>query len=706
MQEHVSDPLVGTLVDNRYAIRSRLARGGMSTVYLAEDQRLERDVALKVLHPHFSSDESFLDRLGREAKAAAKLSHPHVVGVLDQGNDGHTAYLVMEYIKGHTLRDVITGKGALPPRLALALIDPVVEGLGAAHAAGFIHRDVKPENVLIADDGRIKIGDFGLARAVTTSTSSGALIGTVAYLSPELVLGKPADARSDIYSVGIMLFEMLTGRQPFGGEVPIQVAYQHVNGTVPPPSSLVPGLATEVDELVQWCTANDPENRPVDGNALLQELRHIRTNLTDPELDLQPPAAAGHAVHHAGLTEIVPAHGNPGPADHTEIISRTDNPTTVMPGSRPAAPSHLPGRAGTVGASGLPVHGGSHNLTPPGGEDDDDWTTPLPRPSKRAQRTAARVDQRARARAAATPARSLREGNPRRRGFLWAVILIIAVLLATGAGWFFGMGPGAAAEVPAVANRTVAEAQQLLSDAGFRSTTSDVFDDDIPSGRVVGSDPKSGTEIRKFQPVSLLVSKGPQLFPLPQLSGSTLEQAKTSLNAAGMALGKITENFDEQAAAGTVLSQDPPAGTPARRGTPVQLVVSKGPEPIPVPSVMGKAEDEAVAALKAAGLAPKVADEEVFDRTVPKGAVVSQAPANGTLTRGGTVTLTISKGPKMVKVPSYIGKQAADARKALENLGFQVKVNNILGGFFGTVRDQDPVNTEVPEGSVVTLTVV
>ncbi len=241
MQDYSSDPLVGTLVDGRYLIQSRLASGGMSTVYVATDRRLERDVALKVLHPHLAGDPQFLDRLGREAKAAARLSHPHVVGVLDQGEDDRVAYLVMEYIKGHTLRDVLKDKGALPPRLALALIDPVVEGLGAAHAAGLIHRDIKPENVLIADDGRIKLGDFGLARAISTSTSTGALIGTVAYLSPELVLGRQADARSDIYSVGIMLYEMITGRQPFDGEVPIQVAYQHVNSSVGAPSELVPG---------------------------------------------------------------------------------------------------------------------------------------------------------------------------------------------------------------------------------------------------------------------------------------------------------------------------------------------------------------------------------------------------------------------------------------------------------------------------------
>jgi serine/threonine-protein kinase len=666
VQEHVSDRLVGTLVDNRYAVQSKLARGGMSTVYLATDLRLERDVALKVLHPHLASDDTFLGRLGREAKSAARLSHPHVVGVLDQGNDGHTAYLVMEYIKGHTLRDVITSKGALPPRLALALIDPVVEGLAAAHAAGMIHRDIKPENVLIADDGRIKVGDFGLARAVTASTSTGALIGTVAYLSPELVLGNPADARSDVYSVGIMLYEMLTGQQPFNGEVPIQVAYQHVNSTVGPPSALVPGLASEVDELVQWCTANDPENRPVDGAALLQELRHIRTNLTDRELDLQPPAAL-----------------KAGPQNPTEVIARTNNPTTVM---SPLAPPDRP-----------PLSQAGYSPYPD--------TTPAPL-TKRAQRKADKEAEKARSRAAATPLRSLREGSPRRRGALWVVILVIAALLATGAGWFFGMGPGSPGTIPSVANKTVAQAQQLLSEAGFQSSTRDVFDDDVAAGLVVGTEPVAGTEIRKFQPVALFVSKGPQLFELPKLVGMTLDQAKTELNKAEMALGTVSEKFDDGTAAGVILAQDPASGTPARHGTPVALTVSKGPEPIPVPSVVGKDEDTAVQAIEAAGLKAVVAPDEVNDKKVPKGAVSSQSPSNGTLTRGGTVTLTISKGPKMVKVPSFVGKQAAEARRELEKLGFEVRVNNVLGGFFGTVRDQDPADKEAPEGSVVTLTVV
>jgi serine/threonine-protein kinase len=268
------------------------------------------------------------------------------------------------------------------------------------------------------------------------------------------------------------------------------------------------------------------------------------------------------------------------------------------------------------------------------------------------------------------------------------------------------MGPGSPGTIPPVANKTVAQAQQLLTEAGFQSRISDVFDDDVPSGLVVGSQPEAGTEVRKFQPVALLVSKGPELFGLPELTGKTVDQAKDALNKAKMALGNITEKFDEGTDAGVVLAQDPVSGTPSRHGTPVNLTVSKGPEPIPVPSVLGRPQDDAVKAIEAAGLKAVVSPDKVKDKKIPKGAVASQSPSSGTLTRGGTVTLTISDGPKLVDVPSYIGKQASEARKALEKLGFEVRVNNILGGFFGTVRDQDPVGTAVPEGSVVTLTVV
>ncbi len=697
-------------MDSRYLIASRLARGGMSTVYLATDQRLEREVALKVLHQHLAGDPAFLDRLGREAKAAARLSHPHVVGVLDQGEDRGIAYLVMEYIKGHTLRDVINDKGALTPRLALALIDPIVEGLGAAHAAGLIHRDIKPENVLISDDGRIKLGDFGLARAITTSTSTGALIGTVAYLSPEVLLGRQADARSDIYSLGIMLYEMITGRQPFDGEVPIQVAYQHVNSAVGAPSEHTPGLAAEVDELVLWCSANDPDQRPVDGSALLQELRHIRTNLSDAELDFQPPAAAAAAAASAASagapgTEPAAGPGRPGNAGSpagafpTEVIGAQPHSTEVISraGSHPTSILAATARRPAFGPLSAPEEAAVG---------DDDRAGDAGPPSKREQRRQDKLTDRERQRAAATPTRALRAGSSRRRGIIWILVLVLAALVAGGAGWFFGMGPGSPGTVPQLANKTVAQAQELLRTAGFQSVSKDVFDDDVPAGLVVGSDPEAGQVIRKFQPVALAVSKGPELFPVPELVSQPLDPAKSALNEAGMALGQVAETYDEAAAAGTVLAQEPLSGVQVRRGTPINLTVSKGPEPLPVPDVRGQEQGAAVQAIEAAGLSAVVAPVTVHDRNVPQGAVVAQDPATGTLTRGGAVTLTISKGPKLVEVPSFVGKQAKEARQALEALGFRVEVENILGGFFGTVREQEPKNRAVPEGSVVKLQVV
>ncbi|HET8879805.1 MAG TPA: PASTA domain-containing protein, partial [Arthrobacter sp.] len=547
----------------------------------------------------------------------------------------------------------------------------------------------------------------------------GALIGTVAYLSPELVMGRQADARSDIYSLGIMLYEMITGRQPFDGEVPIQVAYQHVNSSVGAPSALVPGLAGEIDELVQWCTANDPDKRPVDGNALLAELRHIRTNLSDAELDLHPPAArsgtptSGTAAAAAGFGA---GAAGAGAGDHTEllgnlprpteVIGRVNNPTTVLaasprtPAPSPRPPAGAPGGFGPLAAPDEPDFGAGP------WQDAADGDAPRQPASKRAQRKFDRDEEKARQRAAATPSRTLRPGSPRRRGLVWIVVLVLVAVLAAGAGWFFGMGPGSPGTIPQLGNKTVAEAQQLLRTAGFSSTTRDVFDDNVPPGLVVGSEPPAGKVIRKFEQISLAVSRGPELFPLPELTGKSLDDAKSALNGAGMALGPVTQTYDESAAAGNVLAQSPAKGTPSRHGTPVGLTVSKGPQPIPVPDVRGKDQDAAAKALQAAGLQPVIAPDPVFDRTVPKGAVVGQDPAGGTLARGASVTLTISKGPRLVEVPSFVGKQAKEARDALEKLGFKVQVENILGGFFGTVRAQDPVNKSVPEGSTVTLTVV
>ncbi len=655
------DQLVGTTLDERYLVRARVARGGMSTVYLATDLRLNRDVAVKVLFPHLADDARYMGKLQQEARIAASLSHPHLVHMYDfRAVDGF-AYLVMEYIPGHTLRDVMNARGAMGPDDALDLLDPIVEGLAAAHTKGLVHRDVKPENVLISGDGRITIGDFGLSRDASAASGTATLMGTVAYISPELANQGAADARSDIYSTGILLYELLTGHQPYRGDSAIQVAMAHVTGTVPAPSLERPGLSPEVDELVRYMTEKEPDNRPPNGAALLEDLRHIRAGL--PRTRTAYPATA-------------PAVPGPQP---TEVITRAPQATTVLPAG-----------------SGLYVPG---DLVAPGAEAGPDE----PARSKRQARAVAK----AQARAAAIPTKSLQKGHPRRRAVIWVLVVLLLALLGAGAGWFFGLGPGALATVPSVGNKTVPQARSLLERAGFTGTTvSDVFNEQVAAGLVVTSDPAADARVRKFQVITLLVSKGPVLYGVPDVVGMPRDVAQAAIAGAHLAVGVVTESYDAKVPAGVVLGQDPPADAQKRGGTTINLIVSKGPRPVPVPSVAGQSSDDAVKELTDAGLVAVIRPDRVFSRTVPEGAVAGQDPAGGTLPPGGTVQLTISKGPRMIHVPSFVGQQAADAQRQLEALGFKVQIENLLGGFFGTVRFQDPENTDAPEGSTVTLRVI
>jgi serine/threonine-protein kinase len=660
----LSDALVGSLIGGRYHVVSRLAMGGMAAVYLATDTNLDRDVAVKVLHRHLSQDPAFAARLEQEAKSAARLSHPHVVSILDRGHDGDLFYLVMEYVPGHNLRDLLNQQGALTPRRSLDIIEAVLDGLGAAHAAGLVHRDIKPENVLISDTGRIKVADFGLARAVTNSTSTGLTLGTLAYIAPEIVQRSGGDARSDLYSVGIMLYELLTGHQPFRGDVPVQVAMAHVTEDVPPPSATVHGLSPELDSLVQWAAARDPERRPVSAEALRDEIEHIRRQLTDPQLDLRTAPTAFIPPPLGASDPRMPTEALP--AARTEAIPMgISHPTTVMPHRPQSAP-------------------------------------PTARELKRQQRDAARQS----AISAATPTRTLTAGDRRRRGAVWAVVVVLLAVIAALAGWFFGVGPGAAATVPAVKDLTVDQARPLFDQAGLSFSTQKVFDDAVASGLIVGSTPGAGTQIRKFQGVSVLVSQGPQLFPLEDLRGKSADEAKAAITGAQNTLAGVTEAYSETVPAGVVISQDPGPGTPLRRGSAVRLTVSKGPQPIPVPKVVGLAQSDALAALRGAGLDPVVSSNDVFDKTVPKGAVAAQDPADGaTLTKGGKVTLTISKGPKMVKVPDVFGKSEKEATQVLTAAGFTVKSNYTYGRpIFGLVAGQDKTGDQ-PEGSTITITV-
>ena len=313
MSTNSTDPLIGRLIDGRYQVRSRIARGGMATVYLATDLRLERRVAIKVMHGHLADDSQYKARFIQEARSAARLAHPNVVNVYDQGQDGETAYLVMEYLPGITLRELLQDHHILTTVQALDIMEAILSGLAAAHKNGIVHRDLKPENVLLADDGRIKIGDFGLARAATANTATGnALLGTIAYLSPELVTRGVADTRSDIYAVGIMLYEMLAGEQPYKGEQAFQIAQQHANDTVPTPSTKNPKVPAELDELVLWATARDPDERPRDARAMLEQLRE-----TEAILRSDDPATAATSVQR---TTVMPTAVQQGPTAETQVL--------------------------------------------------------------------------------------------------------------------------------------------------------------------------------------------------------------------------------------------------------------------------------------------------------------------------------------------------------------------------------------------------
>ncbi|MBG6083694.1 Stk1 family PASTA domain-containing Ser/Thr kinase [Zhihengliuella flava] len=701
------DPLYGVTIDGRYRVESRLARGGMSTVYLALDQRLHRKVALKVLYPHLAQDPKVVARFEDEAINAAKLSHFHIVNVLDQGVDGEYAYLVMEYVPGKTLRDVLAQHGRLTPRHALQLMDAIVDGLAAAHAAGLVHRDMKPENVLLAPDGRIKVADFGLARAASNHTASSTLVGTVAYISPELVKGEPADARSDIYAIGIMLYELLTGKQPFTADMPINIAFKHVQDAVPPPSEVLPGLARDLDELVEWCTSKDPENRPHDAEALLGELRHIAGELTEKELD-----------YGASEDYTTPLPSGPVTLDHgTDPDEQIHSATEVVPGATEvispdaAATSVIsPGLAETQ-ALATPTNASS-------GESrrfDDQPATPaeaLPAAAAgaaltpRQARKKAKRDHKQWKKDAQVPLESL-EKNPRRKGWLWAgLVFLLAALLGT-AGWFFGMGPGASVTIPALHGESAEDATARLDELGVAAASSPIYDDDMAAGYVVGTDPEANTTIRRFQGVELLVSRGPELFSVPNLRGLTLDAAESEVAEAQLTLGETTEDYNESVPAGEVVSQDPAPDEELRRGTEIDVVLSAGPAPVDVPDVTGLSAEDAENQLTSLGLTGEVAGEE-HSTEVAEGLIIAQSPSSGQVERGGTVSYTVSLGPRMVEVPRVTGRQLEEAKRLLEEAGFVVEVTEgTFGIIFNTVATQDPGRGELlPEGSTVTIGVV
>ncbi|GEK19719.1 Stk1 family PASTA domain-containing Ser/Thr kinase [Cellulomonas xylanilytica] len=672
----ITDPFVGRLVDSRYEVVSRIARGGMATVYLAVDRRLDRDVALKVMHAHLAegtSGSDFVARFRREARTAARLTHPGLVAVYDQGVDGETSYLTMEYIDGCNLRRHIGERGALTVDDALRIGERVLDALAAAHRVGLVHRDIKPENVLLASDGRVKLADFGLARAVTevTSTTTGTVLGTVAYLAPELVVRGVSDARTDVYACGILLYEMLTGRQPFTGETPIQVAFQHVNNDVPAPSELVSWLPIEIDDTVRALAARDPDDRPIDAAAALALLRRTRAALDDETL-------ARHADVAPSI--VLPTATDP---DETDLdadgdqpdVDETDEPVeeTATVDAAETTLIETGDARGTTVALPIGLGVGVEVLTSP-------------------------------------PA----EPPPNRHRARWAVLLVaLAAVVAGGIWWFLQVGPGAYTTVPTIIGQDEAEATAILDRAGLAAEPSSAFDGEAPAGEVFATDPGQGERIRKDGTVAFTISKGPDYVAFPGgIVGASQTDAEAALVAAGLTATYADPEYSDTVPDTAVISATLPDGSAVEdgaqtiRGTEVRLTVSKGPEPVTITSVVGMTVADATGQLEPDNLT--LAPTEVFSDTVAAGLIVEQSPVAGAEGhRGDTIAVNVSKGPENVEMPNVVSKQFDAAKTQLEKLGLVVKRENVLGGFFGTVREQSaPAGQPVKVGSEIILTVV
>lgn len=695
--DHASDPMIGRVLDGRYRIGDKIARGGMAMVYQATDLRLDRLVAVKVMHASLAGDPEFVERFGREARSAAKLSHPNVVAVFDTGDDHGTLYLVMEFAPGRTLRDLIRAEAPFAPKRALSILEPILRALSAAHSAGMIHRDVKPENVLLDANGETKVVDFGLARAVNSETqhtaTGGVLIGTVSYLSPELVVDGHADARADVYAAGVVLYEMLTGQKPHQADSPIQVAYKHVHEDIPMPSARVPELPPYVDALVARATARDRELRPADARVLLHQVHRVRNALDqgvadDPELtaDLMPMPAPVMGDDELTVMDPFPAGEmpdhiiDPSAPDAAEQIANSqelpvtdaraaDEPTAPVPRpmTRPGArPVTGPGPRSAPGAPPVP---------PPGFHNPDPAYADAPR-------------------------------RRSRRGPLLLIGLVLLALLVGLGGWWFGAGRYIA--TPGVIDLPEASARAKARSEGLKlRVVQDEFSETVASGAVISTDPKPGDRILRGGTIEAVISKGPERHTVPQLKGLTVPQVGPALEEATLTLDRVVEKYDEKVPAGQVISSTPAAGTRVKRGTSVDIAVSKGRKPIKIPDYTGKRAVAAIRALTKLGF--EVDDSaSAFSDTVPKGRVISQNPSTGTGYKDDKISLVVSKGPELVVVPDLRRMPYDEASDQLTALGLQVASERsaLYIGFDRVAGSSPGPGTKVRKGSTVTLQLV
>ena len=617
----------------------------MATIYYALDLRLDRPVAVKIMHPHLANDEDFVARFIREAKAAAALAHPNIVAIQDQGwNEGGVpaVFIVMEYIEGFTLRDVIADQGALGVTDSLRYFAPVVAAMAAAHKVGILHRDIKPENILISKDGRVKIADFGLAKGpelgATLTVESSVILGSVSYLSPEQVQRGVSDMRSDVYSLGIVLFEMLTGKKPFDGESPIQIAYMHVNENIPIPSTLNPSISPELDAIVLKAAANNSDKRYKDAGALQEEILALQAKL-DPkrrqmslELDIPIPKAKVDKKKRSKM----------------EILKSVTTQIDLKRGNVMRENTNSSNKRSTTAQT------------------------------KRKRKTSGRVKR-------------------NRAIALFIVLLIIA------ASWYKISGPGNKIAIPSLAGMTQSQAAKAVAELGLKiDVTEKIFSEDVAMGKVITSDPAGGGRVAVAGTVHLILSKGKERIQVPELVGLTIEEATAALEEAKLKVGRVTEKFSTTQEAGLLVDGSPTSGSDVRKDSTVDLIVSKGIEQVALTNFQGKTSDEALNELTAAGLV--VSSKYEYSDTVPIGTVISQTPSDVTaVAKGEKIILAISKGPSKIFVPNVYSLSKLAAAKILEDLGFKVDFKYI--GKKKSVTNISPKSgTAVTPGSTVTIT--
>jgi eukaryotic-like serine/threonine-protein kinase len=674
MESALADALIGRVLDRRYHVRSRIAHGGMATVYLATDTRLDRQVALKVMHAELTRDADFVTRFIGEAKSVARLSHPNIVAVFDQGSDGQYLYLAMEYVPGRTLRSLLRERGLMRPDAALNIMDPILSGLAAAHAAGIVHRDVKPENVLLTADGRVKVVDFGLARAQTAAanTRSGLVIGTVAYIAPEQVKSQATDARTDVYAAGVLLFELLTGRQPHTGDTPLSVAFKHVNSDIPLPSEWVGGIPPALDRLVRAATNHDPQWRPADAAAFLHAVRTVQAG-GDPAASLangDGPAPGGRVFEGTVLGGAPYGTGNGVPYGQPYDANDGMSHTMVVPGGTPpwADPDGAPGGHRGPGYGGGGAHGrGARGRRARGG------------------------------RAGGGPAVT---GEPflqrwlfsRRLAYVAAgAVAVLAIGLLT---WWLSAGQDVA--VPSVAGLSETAAVSALHSDGFAARVGPtVHNNAVPAGDVVSYTPSGNTG--KGATVTLTLSSGPVMIKIPPVTGQSFAGAVALLRKAGLTVSDQPQKIGETGATiGSVSGTNPAAGTswPATKTVYVEIVA--GP---PIPNLVG----QEAAAINADWAQPNGVTlvTTTVSSTQPAGIIVSQSPPAGSpLGPNETVNVNVSSGPPAVSVPDIKGENLGDATQALQAAGFQVSSHRF--GFGQKVFYYSPTGT-APQGATIAV---